>query len=85
MTKTLLDNPTRVNILKYLKEKGESYNAQIAHSLRKPNGEIGYDESKIFRDLSKLLHNGYIKIVPHPETDKNKYYTLTKKGEKVRE
>jgi len=83
MTKTLLDNPTRVNILKYLKEKGESYNAEISKNLKKPDGEIGYDESKIIRDLTKLLSNGYIKIVEHLETNKNKYYTLTKKGERV--
>jgi len=83
MTKTILDKITRVNILRYLKEKGESYNAEIAHNLKKPSGEIGYDESKIFRDLIKLASNGYIKIIIHPETNKNVYYKLTKKGAKA--
>jgi len=83
MTKKLLDNPTRVNILIYINEKGETYNADIAKNLRNLNGEVGYDESKIIRDLNKLLSNGYIRLVPHPETNKNKYYSLTKKGLKA--
>jgi len=83
MTKTLLDNETRMNILRYLKKNGECYNAEIAKNLKKPNGEIGYDESKIIRDLSKLLYNGYIKLVEHLESDKIKYYKLTKKGLKA--
>jgi len=83
MTKTLLDSPTRMNILRYINEKGEAYNADISKNLKKPNGEIGYDESKIIRDLNKLFANGFIKLVEHAENDKIKYYCLTKKGQKA--
>lgn len=78
--KHILDHPTRRNILKFLIENGESYNAKIARNLEKPNGELGMDESTVHRDLQKLQLNKYIEISVHPETDKQKYYVATYKG-----
>jgi DNA-binding PadR family transcriptional regulator len=78
--KHLLDNPTRIEILKYLAIHGESYNAEISQNLIKPNGEVGYDESTIIRDIVKLVQNGYVHMVLHPELDKKKYYVITAKG-----
>lgn len=76
----LLDHPTRMEILRFLEQSGESYNAEIAKNLVKPSGEIGFDESTVIRDLRKLKLNGYINEVAHPETDKKKYYKITQKG-----
>lgn len=76
----LLDHPTRLQIAYVLDKYGENYNANIASRLIRMDGVIGMDESTTIRDLKKLLLNGIVEEVTHPETDKKKYYKITEWG-----